>query len=102
MRLNPSIRCLIHQFPGEDGTPVLIAIAGPHLWRMKSATKLGSLYERMKILITLMLHILRTKEKTFFGRKIYEFKNHMDVQEPNGSNLKSHRRWSISLGELPK
>jgi hypothetical protein len=91
---------LIHQFPGEDGTPVLVAIAGPHLWKMKATNEAYSTENQNENTDYAEATYLENKGEDFLWEKIYEFKNHMDVQEADGTNLNPTEggayRWEVA------
>lgn len=91
---------LIHQFPGEDGTPVLVAIAGPHLWKMKATNEAYSTESQNVNTDYAEATYLENKGEDFLWEKIYEFKNHMDVQEADGTNLNPTEggayRWEVA------
>jgi hypothetical protein len=96
----------IHQFPGTNGTPVLIAIAGGGVWRLRTgedtyakdygdpdaryATEGGSLTGNEYWIAS---------GDDFIWQKIYEFDRHMDVFDNNDSNLSPFEggayRWEI-------
>ena len=92
----------IHQFPGANGTPTLIAIAGGKVWRLRSADASyaqdyggGNNYSIGPDGKEYWLDA----DEDFYWQEIYCFDRHMDVVEPNGS-LKSPfeggaYRWEI-------
>lgn len=96
----------IHQFPGTNGTPVLIAIAGGEVWRLRSgedtyaqdyanldakyATESGG-YDGSDYWFDV--------GDDFYWEKIYEFERHMDIFDENDTNLSPFEggayRWEI-------
>jgi hypothetical protein len=76
----------IHQFPASDGTPVLIAIAGGKVWRLRSGSDTyakdynnpQSLYADDPSLLGNQEYWIKA-EDDFYWERIYTFDRHMDV-----------------------
>lgn len=96
----------IHQFPGTDGTPVLITIAGGKVWRLRSGEdNYAQDYQFPNEPYADDPDISGTQEywlsadEDFYWQPIYNFERHMDVMDSFG-NLKSPfdggaYRWEI-------
>lgn len=92
----------IHQFPGADGTPVLVAIAGPKVWRMNTVRSDYS--SNFGLTETFYSegddgYYWVNNGADFYWSVIYEFDNHMDVLERDGTILSPLEggayRWEI-------
>ena len=78
----------IHQFQGDDGTPVLIAIAGPKVWRLFAG---GSSYA-MDYSDPTQKYAIDSKgreywsdeSEEFYWKEIYTFDRYMDAVDENG------------------
>ena len=96
----------IHQFPGTNGTPVLIGIAGGEVWRMRSGedtyaqdyTDLDAKYATEGGDFDGSEYWVSVGDD-FYWEKIYEFERHMDVFDNNKTNL-SHLK-EVRTGGKP-
>ncbi len=71
----------VHQFPGTNGTPVLIAIAGGTVWRLRASSgPYSESYVDNEYVMGL--------GEDFYWQSIYIFRDHMDNLEVDGT-LKS-------------
>ena len=96
----------IHQFPGTDGTPVLIAIAGGKVWRLRSGEDNyaqdylfpDELYADNPNVSGDQEYWLSADED-FYWQPIYAFQRHIDVVDSYGSLVSPFEggayRWEI-------
>lgn len=96
----------IHQFPGTDGTPVLIAIAGGKVWRFRSGEdNYAQDYQFPNEAYADNPNVSGTQEywlssdEDFYWQPIYNFERHMDVMDSYGNLVSPFEggayRWEI-------
>lgn len=99
---------MIHQFPGTNGTPVLLVIAGPSLWRLRTGEDTyardlvsGRLYATPNGLNSddEADEYWRNAGEDFYWERIYSFGHHMDEIDAGGTPVDPFKggayRWEV-------
>ena len=99
---------LIHQFPGTDGTPVLLVIAGSTLWRLRTGedTYAKNLATNERYATPdgrdsddPLDEYWRDAGDDFYWERIYFFDHHMDQLDPAGNMVDPFKggayRWEV-------
>lgn len=93
----------IHQFPGSDGSAVLIAIGGQKVWRLQGTQGTYAVDENdpdaQYAVDDLSRDYWLPKDDDFYWQEIYNFAHHMDAEQGDGTLISPSEggayRWEI-------